>query len=306
MRVVSVVAISVFASLLAGCEDGPNQTYSPVAPGAGFNTGTGSTNDPVTAPTNADFGGRSRNEICDGPTKAKRWAAMLEEPIVPPRKFAGLDMAKDDTWIGLTVEDAELINCQADNGGSGVSFWGDNGEVEFDYNLGTHIVEFMQLNRGYTGGIKFTSRKGGKFGDNHQYAMQIGQVTTKDGKPFQIDWGAAAAVIDAELTELQDGLLYTLNPLSAPDDVDCVTSGGCLLSIAGNSGHPVWGVRAVNFYWQAASATAPQPTPSRLESVYTEDRRRRPHGVRQSRPARSGYRSPDRPDLRHPHGNAVD
>src|SRR6185312_2636658 len=102
---------------LAACEDGPGQTYSPVAPGAGFNGGNSSTHDGVTAPVNADFGGRSKNEICDGPTKAKRWAAMLEEQVIPPRHFAGLDMAKDDTWIGLTVEDAELVNCQADNGG---------------------------------------------------------------------------------------------------------------------------------------------------------------------------------------------
>ena len=275
MRVASVVALSVFASLLAGCEDGPNQTYSPVAPGAAFNSGTGSTHDPVTATTNATFGGRSRNEICDGPAKVKRWAAMLAEPVTPPRKFAGLDMAKDDSWIGLTVEDAELLNCQADSGGDGVSFWGDNGEVEFDYDLGTHIVNFMALNRGYTGMVSgpttpgiFKSRTGGKFGDNHVYTMQIGQQTTKDGKPFQIDWNDPTK-INGEITELQDALLYSLNPLGAPDDVDCVTSGGCLLSIAGNGGHPVWGVRAINFYWQAASATAPPPVPSKLETIYT-------------------------------------
>ena len=120
---------------LAACEDGPTQTFNPAADGAGgrWNDGRGAgSSDPATQGFNSDIGGGTKQEICPGPTKKAKWAAMLSAPIVPPRKGANIDMAGSDKWEGLTLDQAEQINCQSTNYDDGDNYWGDNGEVTFE------------------------------------------------------------------------------------------------------------------------------------------------------------------------------
>src|ERR1017187_6865679 len=91
-----LVAMLAFA---AGCEDGPNQTYSP-APG---NAATAWTNPNADAavPTgsqnfDAGYPTTGKTTLCSTDFKRQRWAWMLRQPVSPPRFYAGIDMAGVD------------------------------------------------------------------------------------------------------------------------------------------------------------------------------------------------------------------
>ena len=85
-------------------------------------------------------GGTNKQEICPADEKHKRWADMVKKEIKPPSIGGGLDIAGgldtngNETWKGLTVMEAEQINCQSDSqgdlfgDGDLVNTWGDNGE----------------------------------------------------------------------------------------------------------------------------------------------------------------------------------
>ncbi|HUB05527.1 MAG TPA: hypothetical protein VMB50_00920 [Myxococcales bacterium] len=114
----------------AGCNDGPNQTYSPPAPNATWNDGRaapgdgglptvpGGTATSATAPFAADgggalgSGGQNSNEICTPAEIAVQNGVLNNEPILAPNQVAGLNIAGADgqggtTWQGLTIEQAE-------------------------------------------------------------------------------------------------------------------------------------------------------------------------------------------------------
>ncbi len=287
---------SLFISLIAstamlGCEDGPNQTFSPAPAGAGdfLNNGKADASvDPGTQNFDASYPGRSLQEICSADEKRARWAKMVDEKIEPPRIYAGLDMAKSDLWEGLKVEDAEQAppkgNCQADNQGSGscgsgsgvcgFQTWGDNGEVSFSYNLSTHIVDQMQLNLGYTGHITFKDRSG-----THTYSAAIGDVWRKDGQPFLIPWAdttpgpSGVSSRNQVATELYNAMMFTFGPKAGipwpttADSADCKADRGCLLSSDGGDGNTYFGVRPLAIYFQTPTGT-PQPVISTPRSVY--------------------------------------
>src|SRR5579859_3674458 len=148
---------------LLACEDGPNQTYAPLPPGAGDLLNNGNPDaavDPGGAGFDASFPTHSSTQICDQATLKAKWGKALDAPIIPPRLYANIDMAADDTWRGITVEEAEHINCQGiptgdigcdqPAGACGRVFWGNNAEVQFLYDLGTHVVAQMECDLGYT------------------------------------------------------------------------------------------------------------------------------------------------------------
>ncbi len=139
-----VTALAPFLAA-AGCEDGPNQSYSPAPAGAASVwNGTASNGDagsptyvgPGTQDFDASFGGTTANDTCT-PTQAKAiWASLFQEPIAIPGAAGGIDMAggpngdgsslfdpnapnaatyvpdpTKETWLGTTVEQAEKILC---------------------------------------------------------------------------------------------------------------------------------------------------------------------------------------------------
>src|SRR6516164_7131218 len=108
-RSITLLIAALSSMSLLGCEDGPNQTYSPAPPGAGDflngqNPGSGPVIDPATASLQQGFDSFSRQQICSASEKRTRWAKAISAEIQPPRKYGGIDMAGDDTWRGLTVE----------------------------------------------------------------------------------------------------------------------------------------------------------------------------------------------------------
>jgi len=286
MRVVHVLRLAFLtslSSLLVACEDGPTQTFNPL-PGGGsglINNGKSapSTDPAVHAALDSRFPGRSLQEICPADEKKQRWSEMLRQPIIPPRKYAGIDMAKSDNWEGLTVEEAEHINCQAppeatgqcDDGNNHGSYWGDNEEVIFCYNIGTHLAYQMVMNRGYTGTMKFHSRENGKYG-THQYEMGIDKIL-RDNNDVTLDW-TNKDKIEAAITELFDGAMATFAAASAipdatlDDQTNCVSSGACLKTINPDGITGIFGFRPLAIYFQTKAIGTTQPTPSHPFLIY--------------------------------------
>ena len=95
---------------LVGCEDGPNDTYQPAPEGA---SGVWNGQNPDAAVTpgsqgyDAGYPTSNAASLCSTDFKRERWSWMLEQPIKPPRMYAGIDLAKNDQWDGLTIEEAE-------------------------------------------------------------------------------------------------------------------------------------------------------------------------------------------------------
>ena len=304
MRRLTILAVAAFSlSNLLGCEDGPKQTYEPSPPSAAdtFNdgcTGVDST-DPNKCPRVVDTpskgtydepdGGFGNNaqEICTGPEKKDIWGKMIRLSVEPPRYAAGLDMAGDNTWKGLTIEQAEqgyvfspelldgvsldnkqvgcndqtqrcvrpgtatdtyeqIINpgdnwklCQSDAGGYtfGQNSWGDGGEVDVSYYVGTRIITALSINPGYKGSMVTKSRDG-----EHTYIFPVtgagSAQITKDGQPLALDWTNAtdsASVIE----EIYDSMIATYAPALPPENpgVSCATTGHCII---GNFGAPYY------------------------------------------------------------------
>jgi hypothetical protein len=259
--------LAFFAVLpLCACEDGPKQIYQPAPSGAGdvWNNG----NSPSSVGTSgAGFGtqggGTNRQEICNGAQKAARWAAMVREPIVPPRKAAGLDMAGGDDWHGLTVEEAEQTNCQSDSlgdqfgDGTLVNSWGDNGEVWVQYLVSTRKVLQMTLWPGYVGTIQFKSKDG-----QHTYEIPVNTQIRKDGQPFMLDWvGNGGANFIAQGDELYRAMLATFAP-GLPVDANrtCFDTGRCIKGDFGDVAY--FFIPALGFGLWIDNQHAAQPVPS--------------------------------------------
>jgi hypothetical protein len=286
----ALCAAGLGASGLVACEDGPSQTFQPAPPGAATRVNDGTPRpvvDPSIGDYDASFPSHSRQEICSAAQKQQRWAAMLDAPIEPPRRYAGLDMAKNDLWEGLTIEDAEQINCQSTNmqpvdPGSGQSYWGDNQEVQFEYDLGTHIVNGMFLGLGYTGKMAFKGRACPPNTSaalaakacphaNDAYEIHIGvpgilkNAAGSGWQTFLIHWDDQTQS-DLDITELYDAAIATFSP-ETRQDANCNQSGACLVLSDDGSGNAIFGFRPLAVYFTSYAHT-PQPVISTPYQLY--------------------------------------
>ncbi len=231
----ATTALAALAALTAlgalGCEDGPAQTFSAAPPNAGniWNNGN-------VAPDVADAGQAfdasyptvDKTVLCSTDFKRQRWAWMLTQPIWPPRWYAGIDLAAGDQWPGLTIEAAEAppSSPTADAGGlcqsvpqgfegicpSGFgdcngSYWGNNGEVSFSWNVSTHILDQMVINLGYTG-VLATNAYPDHNGESHTWSLAIGDVVRRDGLPFEMNWNNSTDV-NQQITDIFNGIMST-------------------------------------------------------------------------------------------------
>lgn len=236
--------ILVALGAVAGCEDGPSDNYQPA--GSQPNSGNGSWSDDAGTSLDARYPGKSAQEICSADELAARWAKMVNEPIKPPRVYAGIDMAKTDLWEGITIEDAEHINCQATNlGGNGdgtaTSCWGDNCEVVFTYDTTTHIVVQMEMRLGYNGTVSATSKDG-----KDKYELGVGRIS-KNGTQFFINWKDDAQA-RKDITELYNAVIATYAPTVAQSD-DCTADANCLYLPDAGDGTGIFGFRPLAIYF---------------------------------------------------------
>jgi hypothetical protein len=238
-----------------GCEDGPNDPYTPASADAG-SIWNGQGGGPVAVADggqglDAAYPTANAVSLCSTDLKRQRWAWMLEQPIVPPRMYAGIDLAGGDNWSGLTIEQAELAPtsptgpgglCQSTplgfEGGcpSGVgqcngSYWGNSQEVSFSWNLATHRIDQMVMSLGYLGSIT-TKDYPDHNGEMHHYKLTIGDVIRRDdsGEAFLLDWNGDPS---QAITDIYNSAMATFAPgggvpfetTACNDDKTCQTSG---------------------------------------------------------------------------------
>ncbi len=199
-RSVAVTALCmstiVLACFVAGCEDGPNQPFSPAPAGA-----ANSWNGPSGGGLNADagvvgsgtqnfdagFGGTNANDLCTADQEKAVWNKYFSEPIQIPGLAGGIDMAggpngdgasgyqgagmpftydpTKETWTGATVEQAEKVLCQgtADSifyGETNTLGWGENLEMSVLYNVNSRQITDLLFTYGYQGTADATSADG--------------------------------------------------------------------------------------------------------------------------------------------------
>ncbi len=268
MFILSALALSAVVAV-AGCNDGPAQLYStsPNTAGGRWNDG----NSPgFTVDAGQNFqnisGGNNRQQICDGAELHTHWASAFAQPIQPPRHAANLDLAGSDRWEGLTIDQAELINCQSTNLGDAfgdgnlTNQWGDNGEVWVEYSVTTRKIDMMTLWNGYLGTLNFTTVDG-----MHHWVIPIATQLTRDSVPVNLDWINPSG--QATFDEIYRGLMHTYAP-SLPQDptnTTCYATGHC---ITGNFGDVAYFyVPSLGLGLWTASIHASQPTPSIINRI---------------------------------------
>ena len=274
---------------LIGCEDGPTQVYQPAPDGAGNRWNDGRSGGIFDDGGMQGFvgdqnAGANAQELCSGPKRAARWAKMVSEPIAPPGRVAGVDGFGNTetvkTWTGLTIAQAEGINCQSEPSGNTfgdgdiVNQWGDNGEVWVKYNPNTQRVDWFVINNGYLGKMEFQSRDG-----KDKFVLGLGTPIYKNGNVFALDWSAAGrkptgadakgptfdpASYPSMVTELADALFATYAPELTPEDPShgtCFTSGRCVQTIFGGQ-EGVSRIYPLGLHIWVDNPDAPQPVPS--------------------------------------------
>jgi len=255
-----VISLSGLSSAFAltGCEDGPSQTFAPAPVNAGNLWNNGDPNPVVTsgpAGFDAGFGALTALQHCTADQQRLVWANMMQQPIIPPFRFAGLNMAYDTHFSGITRQEAEAINCTGNVLDQNDISWGNNGEVVFNFNSSNYRVNTIMLNLGYQGKMTFHQQVGAK-GTNgkcavvsrfensptpdpdptnctgHSYEFQLGQPILKDGQVVLIDWNNHGS--DSVINEIFNGLMATFgkeanayNPSGDYDSASCIADGAC-------------------------------------------------------------------------------
>jgi hypothetical protein len=295
--VLFVVALAPLIGV--GCEDGPNQTYSPAPPGAGavwngppatggIKADGGAYVPGATQGYDGSVGGTNANERCTGPQEKDIWKKYFNAPILPPGLGAGLDMAggvnsdgiagytgdptkfaydaTKETWTGVTVEQAEALLCQgtADSIYYGVTNtigWGEQLEVSALYNTNSRIITDLIFTTGYNGTVTATSTD-----KSTTYTFALNQLpiqmTTATGtQSLLFDWNNTTD-LQAKVNALWDALRNTFAQNVAPEP-DCIATGHCKVYNFGGSGGAFWFV-PINFTFyvnQTIGSSAVQSTP---------------------------------------------
>jgi hypothetical protein len=179
MRRSVLTSVALLSAFLAGCEDGPNQTYSPAPAGAAGNwnnagpdasyTGNG------TEGYDASSGGTNTINVCTAPEQTLAWTGpqgAFTKPIKPPFQFGGIDLSSGGTFAPVVLED--IINgtngqpklCQGASAGTcadGTGFpayaWGPTEQLYTCYDPASHNITFFYLTPGYSGSLQFTLPK---------------------------------------------------------------------------------------------------------------------------------------------------
>jgi hypothetical protein len=172
MRRSVLTSVALLSAFLAGCEDGPNQTYSPAPAGAAATWNGGgpdaSYNDPGTQTYDAGGGGTNAVNVCNAAEQNVQWSTAFTAPIVPPFGVGGIDLSAAGTFNAVTIEN--VINgtggqaklCQGSagactDGSSDTGYaWGPSQQLNTCYDNATHQITFFLMNPGYDGQLTFT------------------------------------------------------------------------------------------------------------------------------------------------------
>ena len=213
------------------------------------------------------YSGDAMPDVARGPTctvsaKRQRWATMLQQPIVLTNRAGGLDL-RGTTCGGLTLAEAEAINCQSDDqgdlfgDGKRVATWGDNAELWLHYDPCSGAGTFLVVYQGYTGKLDFKSPDG-----TSSYSISVLRQISKNGSGFALDTGWTGAPFEAEVDELYRGIVATFAPGIAldPAGTTCVSTKKCKVGTFGTVGYVF--IPALGFAFWVNDVTAAQPTAS--------------------------------------------
>jgi hypothetical protein len=171
-----VLPLALSGLALVGCEDGPQQTFSPAPANAASiynNSPDASTSDPGSQQFDASSGGNNAVNICTPAQQTAQWSKAFLEPIVPPFQVGGMDLSVGGTFDDFTIEDAEqgispvagvseLELCQGQTGactdgsGSPGYAWGPSSQLNTCYDVASHDLTFFLMLPGYDGKMTFT------------------------------------------------------------------------------------------------------------------------------------------------------
>ena len=251
-----LVALLPLPSLVSGCEDGPNQTFSPAPngapgawngpPGAGGLGDGGAFVGNGTEAYDASWGGTNANDLCTAAQEKQIWTGLFQEDVLIPGLAGGIDMAggpkgdgasgyvpgqpfvydpTKETWTGATVEQAEKILCQgtADSiyyGLTNTLGWG-NGcpscELSVLYNVNSRIITDLLFQYGYTGTLKAKS-KDGKTTYSLPFTNVPLAVTTSSGTVSEtLNW-SDATTMNPLVNGMYDALRNSYEPTFPADN----------------------------------------------------------------------------------------
>jgi hypothetical protein len=177
---------------------------------------------------------------------------MRVQPILPPRRVAGLDLAGGDDWPGLVKSEVERRFCPGvahatlPEHPESIGFPQANGPFVGKFDKESHKLVSWHLYYPYEGYLSFRSRPGSPFG-NHSYMLKIGMPVLRNGRVYPIPWNDAPA-LERYVTELHDALVYRYAPELPPEQTSCRASGRCLISTIGDTAGII-GIRDVRFYF---------------------------------------------------------
>jgi hypothetical protein len=201
---------------------------------------------------------------CTMPEMAAAWATMDQAPIMVPNRAAALDLAGPNGQ-GLTLHDAETVNCNGTNlgdafgNGEEVISWGDNAEVWFEFKTSTEVGDMLTLWPGYVGTVDFHDSN-----SSHTYQIGLATQIAKDGAPFELNgpWSVSDPVFAGQLDELTRALLATFAPTVTPDPpgTTCLASNKCMVGHFGDVGYAF--IPALGFAFWVDNVNAAQPSPS--------------------------------------------
>ncbi len=280
------------AILAAACGGGSDNGAGP-GPGPTRDDGGGTVeagptdNTPPDASDARDAGPGTQPDAggCTAAETTARWAKAVAAPVAPPRGFGNIDLAGDDSWRGLTLEEANRINCTAIADGDGAAHWGPQGEIKVTYDTTTHLLTGAELHAGYTGKIIAKGRQPASgqpcfnYADSQNvradatcpnqkdtYEIGVATLPLKNGAPYVLD--PQAADYDTRVTELSDAVLSTFAPDQA-SAASCLASGACLELLDDGTGVSYFGFRPLALYFAGDAKATTKEARSTPSFLYT-------------------------------------
>jgi len=215
MRRAYLVALA--ACLLAACEEGPEQIYTPNPPDTDFNRFNGwkpqgFVNEGTQPFTSVSSGQKSGSvTLCQADELKVRWTKMVKEPVLPTVGAGGLNLKGKPEWSGLTVDQAQQQLCQAYVYDTEIVYWGDNAELLAFFDSKTRLIDRLVTFTGYEGTLKAGP-----------YEIANNKPIMKDGKAF------TTATSDDAIRAMNIELLKAFRPeVKNPETRDCVAQATC-------------------------------------------------------------------------------
>jgi hypothetical protein len=229
--ILAAVSLTIVAP---SCDDGPTSNYSALP--AGQNAANGGAGVPtVDLIPKQKLGGSTAGTSplirCTAEKRRKVWASELIKPMVPVRGAAGLDGTKNLTYTGLSIDEVESVLCQGNDGGTGLTFFGEQGELGVNWSSSTRLVTEFDMTTGYRGTMDFTDPV-----TKVAYSISLeGKPIQENGQPMHWNWRDTAQ-LTTQTTKLFNAMMRVYQPGSIPAAgvPDCAKSGGCVVEVLGN------------------------------------------------------------------------